>query len=37
VFCFWIYALLMALLNQKRGIPYLSNAFQRWFKFLDQQ
>ena len=37
VFCFWIYSLLMAMLNQKRGVPYLSNAFQKWFKFLDQQ
>ncbi len=36
VVCLWIYSLIMAVLNQQRGILYLSSAFQNWFKFLDQ-
>ncbi|RLD23823.1 MAG: hypothetical protein DRI70_08880, partial [Bacteroidetes bacterium] len=31
----WIISLIMALLNQKRGIPFLSEKFQTWFTFLD--
>lgn len=31
----WIISLIMALLNQKRGIPLLSEKFQTWFTFLD--
>ncbi len=37
VVCLWMYSLIMAVLGQKRGIPYLSDAFQNWFKFLDQK
>ena len=37
VVCLWLYSLMMATLDQKRGIPFLSNAFQNWFKFLDQK
>jgi O-antigen/teichoic acid export membrane protein len=37
VVCLWIYCLVMAILDQKRGIPFLSSAFQKWFKFLDQK
>lgn len=36
VVCLWIYSLIMAISNQQRGIPYLSSAFQNWFKFLNQ-
>ena len=31
----WIISLIMALLNQKRGVPFLSEKFQTWFTFLD--
>jgi len=31
----WIISLIMALFNQKRGIPFLSDKFQTWFTFLD--
>jgi hypothetical protein len=37
VVCLWLYSLIMVILDQNRGIPFLSNAFQRWFKFLDQE
>jgi len=36
VVCLWMFCLLMAILKQNKGIPFLSEAFQRWFKFLDQ-
>lgn len=32
---FWAYSLLMALFNQQKGIPYISEKFQEWFTFLD--
>lgn len=31
----WIYSLVMAITNQEKAIPYFSNKFQDWFKFLD--
>ena len=31
----WALSLLLALLNKKQGIPYLSEKFQSWFTFLD--
>lgn len=31
----WLFCLLMAILGKKQGIPYLSEKFQDWFKFLD--
>lgn len=36
VVCLWVFSLIKAILGQNKGIPYLSEAFQRWFKFLDQ-
>ncbi len=33
--CLWIFCFLMAILKQKKGIPYLSEKFQTWFTFLD--
>ena len=35
VACFWLFCLVMAFFRKQIGIPWLSNAFQRWFKFLD--
>ncbi|NND63328.1 MAG: hypothetical protein HKN48_09055 [Flavobacteriaceae bacterium] len=32
---FWIFSLGMAILNKRKGIPFLSEKFQTWFKFLD--
>lgn len=34
-FCLWIFCLVMAALNQKKGIPFLSEKFQNWFTFLE--
>ncbi|MCG2418982.1 hypothetical protein K8089_08095 [Aequorivita sp. F47161] len=34
-FIFWVYSWVMAFLNQRRGIPYLSEKFQEWFTFLS--
>ncbi len=31
----WSYSLLMAILSKRKGIPVLSDLFQKWFKFLD--
>ena len=31
----WLYSFIMALLNRKSGIPWLSDRFAAWFKFLD--
>lgn len=31
----WIYCLVMAVLNKKKGIPYFSEKFQEWFTFLQ--
>lgn len=35
VLCLWLYCVLMAMMGRKQGIPYLSEKFQEWFKFLD--
>lgn len=35
VACLWLYSMIMAILEKKQGIPYLSEKFQEWFKFLD--
>lgn len=35
VTCLWIYCLIMAVLGKQQGIPYLSEKFQEWFRFLD--
>ncbi len=32
---FWTISLIMALLNRKAGIPWLSDKFADWFKFLN--
>lgn len=34
-FAAWIYSIIMALMNKKKGIPVLSEKFQAWFTFLD--
>lgn len=31
----WLISLVLAFLNKKKGIPFLSEKFQTWFKFLD--
>ncbi|WP_026450079.1 hypothetical protein [Aequorivita capsosiphonis] len=31
----WLYSWAMAFYNQRRGIPFLSEKFQEWFKFLS--
>lgn len=31
----WSYSLMMAILNKQKGIPFLSDLFQKWFKFFD--
>lgn len=31
----WLFSFLMVLLNRKQGIPFLSEKFQQWFRFLD--
>jgi uncharacterized membrane protein len=32
---FWLFSLIMALVNKQIGIPFLSEKFQKWFTFLD--
>ena len=32
---FWMYSFFMALTNNKKAIPVLSEKFQQWFTFLD--
>jgi hypothetical protein len=32
---FWLISLVMALLNRKSGIPWLSDKFDQWFTFLN--
>ncbi len=34
VVCLWLLCLIMAILGKQQGIPYLSDKFQVWFKFL---
>ncbi|MBX2829284.1 MAG: hypothetical protein KTR22_14050 [Flavobacteriaceae bacterium] len=33
--CLWLFCLLMAIFKRKVGIPFLSEKFQTWFRFLD--
>ncbi|GAB5399310.1 MAG: hypothetical protein Aureis2KO_08950 [Aureisphaera sp.] len=33
--CLWLFCFLMAIFKQKKGIPFLSEKFQTWFRFLD--
>ena len=35
-FFLWIYSLVMAITGKEKGIPILTDLFQKWFKFLDQ-
>ena len=35
-FFLWVYSLVMAITGQQKGIPILTDLFQKWFKFLDQ-
>ena len=32
---FWLLSFIMAILNRKSGIPWLSNKFDNWFTFLN--
>ncbi|RMA64513.1 hypothetical protein [Ulvibacter antarcticus] len=34
-FVLWIFSIIMASLNIKRAIPFFSEKFQHWFRFLD--
>jgi len=34
-FAFWLFSFIMAIANKKVGIPFLSEKFQIWFRFLD--
>jgi uncharacterized membrane protein len=34
-FFLWVYSLVMAITGQQKGIPILTDLFQKWFKFLD--
>ena len=34
-FFMWVFSLLMAITGKSKGIPILSELFQKWFKFLD--
>ncbi len=34
-FFLWAYSIIMAITNQKKGVPLLDKKFQEWFKFLD--
>lgn len=31
----WLFSLIMAISNRKSALPYFSEKFQEWFKFLD--
>jgi uncharacterized membrane protein len=35
LFLAWLISIIMALTNQKKGIPVLSEKFQQWFTFLN--
>ena len=35
IFVLWLYCWVMAYLNKKKGIPFLSEKFQDWFTFLN--
>jgi len=34
-FFMWVFSLLMAITGKSKGIPFVSDKFQKWFKFLD--
>ncbi|MBE9489507.1 MAG: hypothetical protein IMY67_04380 [Bacteroidetes bacterium] len=34
-FFMWVFSLLMAITGKSKGIPVISDLFQKWFKFLD--
>ncbi len=34
-FLMWVFSLLMAITGKAKGIPFISDLFQKWFKFLD--
>lgn len=34
-FFLWAYSIIMAVTNQKKGVPIVDEKFQVWFKFLD--
>lgn len=34
-FLLWLYCGAMAYYNKEKGIPFLSEQFQKWFKFLN--
>lgn len=34
-FFMWVFSLLMAITGKSKGIPVISELFQKWFKFLD--
>ncbi len=34
-FFLWAYSIIMAITNQKKGVPIVDEKFQEWFKFLD--
>ncbi len=34
-FFMWVFSLLMAITGKTKGIPIISELFQKWFKFLD--
>lgn len=31
----WIYSFIMAYRNNEKGVPFLGDKFQKWFKFLN--
>ena len=35
-FFFWTYSLVMAITGKQKGIPIITNLFQKWFNFLNQ-
>lgn len=35
-FFLWVYSLIMAITGKEKGIPILTDLFQKWFKFLEQ-
>jgi uncharacterized membrane protein len=34
-FFLWAYSIVMAITDQKKGVPILDEKFQEWFNFLD--
>lgn len=34
-FFLWIYSFVMAYQNKEKGVPFLDEKFQEWFKFLN--